>query len=229
MGRWENGTLSLMFPVWPRYNSYGDEDADENHLSIVTLEEKPFVIVDNVDILTGTCNRNSVPCRRHVKEWVDTDHTRTFWSVISVNLLFSVRLRSLLYCQSDALCFSTFVLHRSTLGPLIFTLHNNDSPAAFQSPKCMLLEENNMHKIQLREKFDPTPCEKPAVTLWRPFWYTEKLELYFRKPRIRFSSTVGDGAHPHYCVFWSLWKSKTNPTSVREWNTHPQSRQAFHR
>uniref|UniRef100_A0A674ND74 Glutamate receptor n=1 Tax=Takifugu rubripes TaxID=31033 RepID=A0A674ND74_TAKRU len=68
MGRWENGTLSLMFPVWPRYNSYGDEDADENHLSIVTLEEKPFVIVDNVDILTGTCNRNSVPCRRHISE-----------------------------------------------------------------------------------------------------------------------------------------------------------------
>ncbi|KAM7419611.1 hypothetical protein PAMA_016624 [Pampus argenteus] len=68
MGRWENGTLSLMFPVWPRYNSYGDEDADENHLSIVTLEEKPFVIVDNVDILTGTCMRNSVPCRKHVKE-----------------------------------------------------------------------------------------------------------------------------------------------------------------
>uniref|UniRef100_A0A3Q1J5L0 Glutamate receptor n=1 Tax=Anabas testudineus TaxID=64144 RepID=A0A3Q1J5L0_ANATE len=68
MGRWENGTLSLMFPVWPRYNSYGDEDADENHLSIVTLEEKPFVVVDNVDILTGTCMRNSVPCRKHVKD-----------------------------------------------------------------------------------------------------------------------------------------------------------------
>ncbi|XP_037109502.1 glutamate receptor ionotropic, NMDA 2A isoform X1 [Syngnathus acus] len=68
MGRWENGTLSLMFPVWPRYNSHGDEDADENHLSIVTLEEKPFVIVDNVDILTGTCMRNSVPCRKHVKD-----------------------------------------------------------------------------------------------------------------------------------------------------------------
>uniref|UniRef100_A0A8D3DLT0 Glutamate receptor n=1 Tax=Scophthalmus maximus TaxID=52904 RepID=A0A8D3DLT0_SCOMX len=68
MGRWENGTLALMFPVWPRYNSHGDEDADENHLSIVTLEEKPFVIVDNVDILTGTCMRNSVPCRKHVKD-----------------------------------------------------------------------------------------------------------------------------------------------------------------
>ncbi|XP_072318857.1 glutamate receptor ionotropic, NMDA 2A-like [Eucyclogobius newberryi] len=68
MGRWENGTLALMFPVWPRYNSFGDEDADENHLSIVTLEEKPFVIVDNVDILTGTCMRNSVPCRKHIKD-----------------------------------------------------------------------------------------------------------------------------------------------------------------
>uniref|UniRef100_A0A8C6UZR9 Glutamate receptor n=1 Tax=Neogobius melanostomus TaxID=47308 RepID=A0A8C6UZR9_9GOBI len=68
MGRWENGTLALMFPVWPRYNSYGDEEADENHLSIVTLEEKPFVIVDNVDILTGTCMRNSVPCRKHIKD-----------------------------------------------------------------------------------------------------------------------------------------------------------------
>lgn len=45
-------------------------DADENHLSIVTLEERPFVIVDDVDILTGTCMRNSVPCRKHIKEWV---------------------------------------------------------------------------------------------------------------------------------------------------------------
>ncbi len=45
-------------------------DADENHLSIVTLEERPFVIVDDVDILTGTCMRSSVPCRKRVKEWV---------------------------------------------------------------------------------------------------------------------------------------------------------------
>lgn len=70
MGRWENHTLKLKFPVWPRYNSFGDVDADENHLSIVTLEERPFVIVDDVDILTGTCMRNSVPCRKHIKEWV---------------------------------------------------------------------------------------------------------------------------------------------------------------
>ncbi|XP_076846168.1 glutamate receptor ionotropic, NMDA 2A [Brachyhypopomus gauderio] len=68
MGRWENHSLILRFPVWPRYNSFGDADADENHLSIVTLEEKPFVIVDDVDILTGTCMRNSVPCRKHLKD-----------------------------------------------------------------------------------------------------------------------------------------------------------------
>ncbi|XP_072512731.1 glutamate receptor ionotropic, NMDA 2A isoform X1 [Salminus brasiliensis] len=68
MGRWENHSLILKFPVWPRYNSFGDMDADENHLSIVTLEEKPFVIVDDVDILTGTCMRNSVPCRKHIKD-----------------------------------------------------------------------------------------------------------------------------------------------------------------
>ncbi|KAI7810411.1 putative glutamate receptor ionotropic [Triplophysa rosa] len=68
MGRWENHTLRLKFPVWPRYNSFGDMDADENHLSIVTLEERPFVIVDDVDILTGTCMRNSVPCRKHIKD-----------------------------------------------------------------------------------------------------------------------------------------------------------------
>nr|ABY26543.1 NMDA receptor NR2A subunit [Apteronotus leptorhynchus] len=68
MGRWENHSLLLRFPVWPRYNSFGDAEADENHLSIVTLEEKPFVIVDDVDILTGTCMRNSVPCRKHLKD-----------------------------------------------------------------------------------------------------------------------------------------------------------------
>uniref|UniRef100_A0A669DFL0 Glutamate receptor n=1 Tax=Oreochromis niloticus TaxID=8128 RepID=A0A669DFL0_ORENI len=84
MGRWENGTLSLMFPVWPRYNSYGDEDADENHLSIVTLEEKPFVIVDNVDILTGTCMRNSVPCPKRTQK---TDEERTCCKGFCIDIL----------------------------------------------------------------------------------------------------------------------------------------------
>ncbi|XP_034781958.1 glutamate receptor ionotropic, NMDA 2A [Acipenser ruthenus] len=68
VGRWENSSLSLKYPVWPRYNSFGDAEADDNHLSIVTLEEAPFVIVENVDELTGTCMRNSVPCRKHIKQ-----------------------------------------------------------------------------------------------------------------------------------------------------------------
>ncbi|KAG9337648.1 hypothetical protein JZ751_028406 [Albula glossodonta] len=59
MGKWENKSLTLKYPVWPRFNSFGDAETDDNHLSIVTLEEKPFVIVENVERLTGTCMRNS--------------------------------------------------------------------------------------------------------------------------------------------------------------------------
>uniref|UniRef100_A0A673KEE2 Glutamate receptor n=1 Tax=Sinocyclocheilus rhinocerous TaxID=307959 RepID=A0A673KEE2_9TELE len=55
MGKWENQSLTLKYPVWPRFNSFGDAETDDNHLSIVTLEEKPFVIVENVERLTGTC------------------------------------------------------------------------------------------------------------------------------------------------------------------------------
>uniref|UniRef100_A0A8C6VTE5 Glutamate receptor n=1 Tax=Nothobranchius furzeri TaxID=105023 RepID=A0A8C6VTE5_NOTFU len=58
----------LKYPVWPRFNSFGDAELDDNHLSIVTLEEKPFVIVEDVERLTGTCMRNSVPCRKHIKD-----------------------------------------------------------------------------------------------------------------------------------------------------------------
>uniref|UniRef100_A0A8C2ITD1 Glutamate receptor n=1 Tax=Cyprinus carpio TaxID=7962 RepID=A0A8C2ITD1_CYPCA len=68
MGKWENQSLTLKFPVWPRFNSFGDAETDDNHLNIVTLEEKPFVIVENVERLTGTCMRNSVPCRKHIKD-----------------------------------------------------------------------------------------------------------------------------------------------------------------
>ncbi|KAM9780495.1 glutamate receptor ionotropic, NMDA 2A [Neosynchiropus ocellatus] len=68
MGKLENRSLSLKYPVWPRFNSFGDAELDDNHLSIVTLEEKPFVIVEDVERLTGTCMRNSVPCRKHIKD-----------------------------------------------------------------------------------------------------------------------------------------------------------------
>uniref|UniRef100_A0A3Q3BI29 Glutamate receptor n=1 Tax=Kryptolebias marmoratus TaxID=37003 RepID=A0A3Q3BI29_KRYMA len=39
----------------------------DDHLSIVTLEEAPFVIVEDVDPLSGTCMRNTVPCRKQLK------------------------------------------------------------------------------------------------------------------------------------------------------------------
>uniref|UniRef100_A0A8C8DL63 Glutamate receptor n=1 Tax=Oryzias sinensis TaxID=183150 RepID=A0A8C8DL63_9TELE len=68
MGKLDNGSLTVKYPVWPRFNSFGDAELDDNHLSIVTLEEKPFVIVEDVERLTGTCMRNSVPCRKHIKD-----------------------------------------------------------------------------------------------------------------------------------------------------------------
>ena len=74
MGKWENRTLTLKFPVWPRYNAFGDAEPDDNHLSIVTLEEAPFVIVENVERRTGTCMRNSVPCRKYIKEYVPSSY-----------------------------------------------------------------------------------------------------------------------------------------------------------
>ena len=48
MGKLDNRSLTLKYPVWPRFNSFGDAELDDNHLSIVTLEEKPFVIVEDV-------------------------------------------------------------------------------------------------------------------------------------------------------------------------------------
>ncbi|XP_004401309.1 PREDICTED: glutamate receptor ionotropic, NMDA 2A [Odobenus rosmarus divergens] len=67
VGKWENQTLSLRHAVWPRYKSFSDCEPDDNHLSIVTLEEAPFVIVEDIDPLTETCVRNTVPCRKFVK------------------------------------------------------------------------------------------------------------------------------------------------------------------
>lgn len=67
VGKWENQSLSLRHAVWPRYKSFSDCEPDDNHLSIVTLEEAPFVIVEDIDPLTETCVRNTVPCRKFVK------------------------------------------------------------------------------------------------------------------------------------------------------------------
>lgn len=62
VGKWENQTLSPRPTVWPRYKSFSDCEPDHNHLSIVTLEEAPFVIVEDINLLTEACVRNMVPC-----------------------------------------------------------------------------------------------------------------------------------------------------------------------
>nr|XP_023685690.1 glutamate receptor ionotropic, NMDA 2B-like isoform X2 [Paramormyrops kingsleyae] len=68
VGKWENGSLSMKYHVWPRFELYSDaEERQDDHLSIVTLEEAPFVIVEDVDPLSGTCMRNTVPCRKQLK------------------------------------------------------------------------------------------------------------------------------------------------------------------
>eukprot|EP00063_Salmo_salar_P062763 XP_014037598.1 PREDICTED: glutamate receptor ionotropic, NMDA 2C-like [Salmo salar] len=64
VGTLERGILQVRYPVWPRYGSFLEPVSDDRHLTVATLEERPFVIVENVDPDTGTCVRNTVPCRR---------------------------------------------------------------------------------------------------------------------------------------------------------------------
>uniref|UniRef100_A0A8C9W9T5 Glutamate receptor n=1 Tax=Scleropages formosus TaxID=113540 RepID=A0A8C9W9T5_SCLFO len=64
VGSYEMGILRMRYPVWPRYGSFLEPMSDNRHLTVATLEERPFVIVESVDPDTGTCVRNTVPCRR---------------------------------------------------------------------------------------------------------------------------------------------------------------------
>lgn len=64
VGNYEMGILQMRYPVWPRYGSYLEPVSDYRHLTVATLEERPFVIVESVDPVTGTCVSNTVPCRR---------------------------------------------------------------------------------------------------------------------------------------------------------------------
>ncbi|XP_062330484.1 glutamate receptor ionotropic, NMDA 2C-like [Osmerus eperlanus] len=64
VGTYSRGILQVRYPVWPRYGSFLEPVSDDRHLTVATLEERPFVIVENVDPVTGTCVRNTVPCRR---------------------------------------------------------------------------------------------------------------------------------------------------------------------
>ncbi|KAM9837106.1 glutamate receptor ionotropic, NMDA 2C-like [Aulostomus maculatus] len=64
VGTYARGILQVRYPVWPRYGNFLEHVTDDRHLTVATLEEHPFVIVENVDPGTGTCVRNTVPCRR---------------------------------------------------------------------------------------------------------------------------------------------------------------------
>ncbi|XP_042253844.1 glutamate receptor ionotropic, NMDA 2C-like [Thunnus thynnus] len=64
VGTYARGILQVRYPVWPRYGYFLEQVSDDRHLTVATLEEHPFVMVENVDPGTGTCVRNTVPCRR---------------------------------------------------------------------------------------------------------------------------------------------------------------------
>nr|XP_015818302.2 glutamate receptor ionotropic, NMDA 2C [Nothobranchius furzeri] len=64
VGTFARGILQVRYPIWPRYGSFLEHVSDDRHLTVATLEEHPFVMVENVDPGTGTCVRNTVPCRR---------------------------------------------------------------------------------------------------------------------------------------------------------------------
>lgn len=65
VGRWDHGVLHMKYPVWPRYSASLQPVVDSRHLTVATLEERPFVIVESPDPGTGSCVPNTVPCRRH--------------------------------------------------------------------------------------------------------------------------------------------------------------------
>uniref|UniRef100_F6PSD1 Glutamate receptor ionotropic, NMDA 2C n=1 Tax=Monodelphis domestica TaxID=13616 RepID=F6PSD1_MONDO len=64
VGRWEQGIIHMKYPVWPRYGAYLQPVVDNRHLTVATLEERPFVIVESPDSSTGGCIPNTVPCRK---------------------------------------------------------------------------------------------------------------------------------------------------------------------
>ncbi|XP_051888609.1 glutamate receptor ionotropic, NMDA 2C-like [Pristis pectinata] len=64
VGRWKDGLIRMKYPVWPRYTAFQEPFLDSDHLTVATLEERPFVIVEEVDSENGACVRNTVPCRK---------------------------------------------------------------------------------------------------------------------------------------------------------------------
>nr|XP_057903653.1 glutamate receptor ionotropic, NMDA 2D isoform X2 [Doryrhamphus excisus] len=73
VGSWENGHLRLRYHPWSRYGSFLKPLDDAQHLRVVTLEERPFVIVEPADPGTSSCIRDSVPCRMPLNSSVVVD------------------------------------------------------------------------------------------------------------------------------------------------------------
>nr|XP_023999500.1 LOW QUALITY PROTEIN: glutamate receptor ionotropic, NMDA 2D-like [Salvelinus alpinus] len=74
VGMWENGKLDLVYPAWSRYGPFLQPPDGAQHLRVVTLEERPFVIVELADAASNTCIRDSVPCRRPLNaRWWDSE------------------------------------------------------------------------------------------------------------------------------------------------------------
>ncbi|OXB56265.1 hypothetical protein ASZ78_006448 [Callipepla squamata] len=73
VGKWEHGIIHMKYPVWPRYGSFLQPVVDNRHLTVATLEERPFVIVENTDPSTGVCVRNTVPCRKQSNASASSD------------------------------------------------------------------------------------------------------------------------------------------------------------
>lgn len=76
----------MKYPVWPRYSASLQPVVDSRHLTVATLEERPFVIVESPAPGTGGCVPNTVPCRRQ------SNHTFRFvktlgWPCVSCVLL----------------------------------------------------------------------------------------------------------------------------------------------
>ncbi|KAL1779233.1 glutamate receptor ionotropic, NMDA 2C isoform X1 [Sigmodon hispidus] len=75
VGRWDHGVLYMKYPVWPRYSASLQPVVDSRHLTVATLEERPFVIVESPDPGTGGCVPNTVPCRRQSNHTFSGDIT----------------------------------------------------------------------------------------------------------------------------------------------------------
>lgn len=93
VGTFARGILQVRYPIWPRYGSFLEHISDDRHLTVATLEEHPFVMVENVDPGTGTCVRNTVPCRRQ------SNHTDRYTAGYKL-LACSYKLPSYSYTQT---------------------------------------------------------------------------------------------------------------------------------